>query len=209
MTNVNSLKLSVPSVFHCSGRLHSMSLLFGAWDSHAIRVCKSVCKYQFVNLHVSACTGSTSISLFCMWALVFLHHVPPTLSVLVLVATPSVCVHTKSIYVSTTKRLTGKCNYTWQSLLVFHRSEVLLGIWIIVIFLLDVNNDLEIDCHMQFIINKNVFSSVKCYPCFLDHEHRKKYLVRKKRVVSYRKMEYLRKSIFLAWSEGYSAVVSL
>lgn len=81
---------------------------------------------------------------------------------------------------------------------MFHCSEVLLGIWIIVIFLLDVNNDLEIDCHMQFIINKNVFSSVKCYPCFLDHECRKKYLIRKKRVVSCRKMEYIRKSIFLA-----------
>lgn len=30
MNNVNSLKLSVPSVFHCSDRLYSMSLLLGA-----------------------------------------------------------------------------------------------------------------------------------------------------------------------------------
>lgn len=81
---------------------------------------------------------------------------------------------------------------------MFHCSEVLFGIWIIVPFLLDVNNDLEIDCHMQFIISKNVYFSVRCYPCFLDHEYRKKYLIRKKRVVSCRKKEYLRQSFFLA-----------
>lgn len=121
-------------------------------------------------------------------------------------ATPSVSVHTKSIYVSTTKRLTGKWNYTWQSLPVFPHSEVLLGIWIIVIFLLGVNNDLEIDCHMPFIINKNAFSCIQYYSCFLDHQHRQKYSIRTKKVISCRKKEHLRQSFLLALSTGYSAV---